>query len=151
MIEKASDFWFINSLVTVVAESTMTEGAYSIYRQVAPIGFATPYHTHAAYSESFYVPNGEVTFFRGGERATLGEGGFIHLPGICPHGFRVGGDGSATMIIVSSAGSTFGAFVREMGQPATSHELPRPSRPDHARLGALSAKYGSTVLGPLPE
>jgi mannose-6-phosphate isomerase-like protein (cupin superfamily) len=149
--EQLPEFWFINSLITFVTDTAATEGCFSIYRQVAPLGFATPYHTHEAYGEGFYVLEGEVTFFCNGKKTVLGEGGFIYLPGTQPHGFRVSGDGPATMIIVSPPKSTFGAFVREMGEPATSHQLPAPSPIDVARLGAVSAKYGSSILGPLPE
>jgi mannose-6-phosphate isomerase-like protein (cupin superfamily) len=118
---------------------------------VAPSGFATPYHTHEAYGEGFAVIEGEVTFFCDGEKSVLRSGAFIYLPGGKPHGFRVSGAGAATMLIVSPPQSTFGAFVREMGEPATSHRLPEPSLPDFTRLGTLSAKYGSRTLGPLPE
>lgn len=148
--EGVSDFWFLNSLVTLVADKAATEGAFAMYRQVAPPGFATPYHTHEAYGEGFCVLSGEVTFFCDGVKTVLGEGGFLYLPGTKPHGFRVSGDGPATLMIVSPAASTFGAFVREMGEPATAHELPVPSPIDFARLGRLSAKYGSVTLGPLP-
>jgi quercetin dioxygenase-like cupin family protein len=149
--EGSPEFWFINSLVTLVADAAATEGSFCMYRQVAPSGYATPYHTHEAYGEGFYVLDGEVTFFCDGKKTVLGEGGFIYLPGTQPHGFRVSGDGPATMMIVSPPQSTFGAFVTEMGEPATYHQLPAPSRPDFARLGMLSAKYGSSTLGPLPE
>lgn len=144
-------FWFINSHITFVADTASTEGGFSLYRQIVPVGFATPYHTHDAYGEGFYVLDGEVTFFCDGEKTVLGPGGFIYLPGTQAHGFRVSGGGPATLMIVSPRGSTFGAFVREMGEPATLDDLPVPSQPDFARLGMLSAKYGSTILGPLPE
>ncbi len=146
----APAFWFLNSLVTFLAEPAATDQSFSVVRQVAPPGFATPYHTHGAYGEAFYVFTGEVTFFCDGKKSVLGEGGFIYLPGASPHGFRVTGTGPATMIIVSPPQSTFVDFVREMGEPATSAELPSPAPPDRARLTTLSAKYGSTTLGPLP-
>lgn len=149
-LEDSSSFWFINSLVTFVADAAATGQSFCIYRQVAPSGFATPYHTHDAYGEGFYVLAGEVTFFCDGKKTVLVEGGFVYLPGSSPHGFRVSGSGPATMMIVSPPESTFSAFVREMGEPATLLELPVPSQPDFARLGALSAKYGSRTLGPLP-
>ena len=144
-------FYFINSRVTVLADPVATEGAFSLYRQVAPSGFATPYHTHAAYGEAFYVLEGEVTFVCDGKKTVLAKDGFIYLPGTQPHGFRVTSETQATMMIVSPPQSTFGSFVKEMGEPATSHDLPVPTRPDFAKLAALSAKYGSTTLGPLPE
>jgi quercetin dioxygenase-like cupin family protein len=148
--EEVSDFWFLNSLVSIVADKAATDGSFAVYRQVAPPGFATPYHTHEAYGEGFCVLDGEVTFFCDGQKTVVGEGGFLYLPGTKPHGFRVSGEGVATMMIVSPATSTFGAFVREMGQPATADGLPMPTQIDYERLGMLSAKYGSVTLGPLP-
>jgi hypothetical protein len=137
--DAAADFWFLNSIVSLVADASITERAFVLYRQVAPCGFATPYHTHAAYGEGFYVLE-----------TVLEAGGFIFLPGSKPHGFRVTGTGPATMMIVSPPESTFGDFVREMGEPAMSRDLPIPSTINFARLAALSAKHGSIVHGPLP-
>ena len=65
MTQAPQDFWFLNTLVTFVTTTADTEGAFFIYHQVAPSGFATPLHTHAAYGEGFYVLEGEVTFFHG--------------------------------------------------------------------------------------
>jgi len=143
-------FWFINSLVTIVADAARTEASMAIYRQVAPLGFATPYHKHNAYDEGFYVLDGEITVVCDGEKTILGKNGFIFLPGTKPHGFLVSGSGPATIMIVSPPQSTFGDFVREMGEPAPFHALPTPSQPDFKRLAELSAKYGSVILGPLP-
>ena len=151
MTQAPLDFWFLNTLVTLVATAADTGGTFCVYHQVAPSGFATPLHTHAAYGEGFYVLDGEVTFFHGGEKIVLGKDGFVFIPGTQAHGFRVSSDTSATMMIVSPPQSTFGSFVKEAGEPATSDQLPTPSPPDFARIGALSAKYGSTLLGPLPE
>ncbi len=148
--EDQEAFWFLNTLVILVTAKDATEGAFSVYRQIAPPGFATPYHTHAAYGEGFYVLEGEVTFFCDGEKTVLRDGGFIYMPGTLAHGFRVSGDGPATMVIVSPPAGTFGAFVREMGEPATTKTLPTPAPLDFARLGAVSAKWGSTLIGPLP-
>jgi quercetin dioxygenase-like cupin family protein len=149
--EDQAAFWFLNTLVIFVTATAATEGAFSVYRQIAPPGFATPYHTHAAYGEGFYVLEGEVTFFCDGKKTVLRDGGFIYMPGSLAHGFRVSGDGPATMVIVSPAQGTFGSFVREMGEPATTKELPPPSPLDFARLDVVSAKWGSTLIGPLPE
>jgi len=151
MTQAPADFWFLNTLVTFVATTADTEGAFFVYHQVAPSGFATPLHTHAAYGEGFYVLDGEVTFFHGGEKTVLGKDGFVFIPGTKAHGFRVSSDTPATLMIVSPPQSTFSGFVKEAGEPAASHQLPTPSQPDFARLAALSAKYGSNLLGPLPE
>lgn len=143
-------YWFLNSLITFVAGTEDTEGAFQLFRQVMPAGFATPYHTHAAYGEGFQVLSGEVTVFCDGVQTVLRDGGFIYLPGAKPHGFRVTSEGSTSMLIISPPKSSFGDFVREMGEPVVAGETPAPAPPDFSKLAALSAKYGSTILGPLP-
>jgi quercetin dioxygenase-like cupin family protein len=148
--EEGPAFWFINSLVTVKATTESSGGAYSLVHQLAPVGFGTPYHRHAA-DEAFYVLEGEVTFFRDGERIDLRAGGYIFMPGGVAHGFRVAGDTPAAHLIFYMPGDDFIQFIQEMGEPATSRTLPQPAAPDMKKLAQLSAKYGSELLGPLPK
>ena len=147
--EDGPAFWFINSLVTIRATTESSRGAYSLVHQLAPVGFATPYHRHAA-DEAFYILEGEITLFRDGQRIDLNAGGYIFMPGGTAHGFRVAGAAPASQLIFYMPGDDFIHFVQEMGEPATSRILPQPSLPDMKKLAQLSAKYGSEVLGPLP-
>ena len=148
--EEGPAFWFINSLVTVKATTESSGGAYSLVHQLAPVGFATPYHRHQA-DEAFYILEGEVTFFRDGERIDLHSGGYIFIPGGTAHGFRVAGATPAAMLILYMPGDDFIHFIQEMGEPATSRTLPQPAAPDMKKLSQLSAQYGSELLGPLPQ
>ncbi len=147
----ARAFWFINSLVTIKATPEDTGGLFSLVHQVAPPGFATPYHSHGCEDEAFNILSGEVVFFKGGEKALLAAGGFIFLPRGTAHGFRVEGSAPAVMLVQSMPGYQFVGFIQEMGEPATELVLPPPTQPDIQKLIRLSEKYGSVILGPLPE
>ena len=48
-------------------------------------------HTHADHTDSFYVLEGEVEFFRDGEWHRAGPGTFLSLPPNVEHGFRPAG------------------------------------------------------------
>ena len=119
-----TNYWFINSLVTMVtAEPRLKEPLRSINRSGLLASLRRTIHMKPT-GEGFYLLYGDVTFFCNGEKTVLGTGGFIYLPGTQPHGFRVHGDSPATMMIVSPSQSTFGAFVKEMGdrQHRTSYQ-----------------------------
>lgn len=45
-------------------------------------------HTHADHSDSFYVLEGEVEFFFGGEWRRAGPGAYVSIPPNVEHGFR---------------------------------------------------------------
>lgn len=148
--EEGPAFWFINSLVTIKSSSETTGRSFSLAHQVAPPAFATPYHRHVDLDEAFYLLEGSVTFFCEGERIDLTAGGYIYLPGGVAHGFRVDNLAPATMLILCLPGNDFTRFVEEMGTPAIERTLPTPVQPDMQKLIALSVKYGSEILGPLP-
>jgi quercetin dioxygenase-like cupin family protein len=48
-------------------------------------------HTHADHSDSFYVLEGEVEFFVGGEWRRGGPGSYVSVPRNVEHGFRPAG------------------------------------------------------------
>ena len=48
-------------------------------------------HSHADHSDSFYVLEGEVEFYFGGEWRPAGPGAFVSIPPNVEHGFRPAG------------------------------------------------------------
>jgi quercetin dioxygenase-like cupin family protein len=48
-------------------------------------------HTHPDHSDSFYVLDGEVEFFCGGEWRRAGPGAYVSIPPNVEHGFRPAG------------------------------------------------------------
>jgi quercetin dioxygenase-like cupin family protein len=63
-----------------LAEGRRTAGAFSLVDEQAKRGETVPLHRHENDMESFYVLEGEVTFFVGDEPAVLaGKGAFIHV------------------------------------------------------------------------
>ena len=48
-------------------------------------------HTHPDHSDTFYVLEGEIDFFCGGEWRRAGPGAFVSIPPNVEHGFRPAG------------------------------------------------------------
>ena len=57
-------------------------------------------HTHDGEDEIFYVLEGEVEFWCGGETFRVSEGGFVFLPRNIEHGYTILSDGDVRFLIV---------------------------------------------------
>src|SRR5215207_286091 len=61
--EDGEMLWFFGMLVTMKATSEQTGGEFILIEELAPRGTATPLHVHPMDDESFYILEGEMTFY----------------------------------------------------------------------------------------
>ena len=80
--------WFLGALSMVKLTVEQTGGAFSLIEDVLPPGRDTPYHVHHHDDETFFILEGEATFFSGEKRIHGGPGCTIFLPREIPHGFK---------------------------------------------------------------
>ena len=137
--------WFLGQKTWVRTTAAQTGGAMGLVEHVMTPGGGSPYHVHHNEDEAFYIIDGEVRFFSGGESWVLGAGGFAFLPREIPHGFRVEGDANARILLVATPGG-FESFVGDLSTPE-----PPSGPPDMAVLMETAARYSIDILGPLPE
>jgi quercetin dioxygenase-like cupin family protein len=147
--EDGQAVWFLGTLVIVKATGEQTGGAFGLIDNLMPGGFASPYHTHRNEDESFYVVEGEMTFYVGEERVKAEPGAFVYGPRGVPHGFEVHGTEPAR-ILLQNYPAGFEGFPVEVGEPAEELTIPPAEPPDMERLMAIAAKYDIEILGPLP-
>lgn len=140
--------WFLNALSIVKLSGRQTGGAFALIEETLPAGRGTPFHLHRKEDETFYILEGELTFFGSQDKFTARPGATIFLPRGIPHGFRA--DTPARILIVPTPAG-FDEFVAEAGQPARELKIPEPREPDFAALTQLAAKYEIEILGPLPD
>ena len=139
--------WFINNLVHVHVDADTSGGALALLDERGRRGTMPPLHVHRRDDETFYVLEGEVTLFVGGEQIVLGPGQSAHAPRDVPHAYRVESDEAHWLLITTPAG--FDAFVREVAEPAPVDELPPAERPvESAVVAQAAAKVGIEILGP---
>jgi quercetin dioxygenase-like cupin family protein len=143
--------WFLRSLTYIRATGESTRGAFGLVEQLIPPSFATPFHVHHAEDESFYIIEGQLTFFCQGRKFQAGPGGYIFGPRGIPHGFRVDGNTPARVLILATPGGGFDKFVAEMGDPAPDPTVPPAGAPDLEKLIAVAAAHHIEILGPLPD
>ncbi|WP_205699393.1 cupin domain-containing protein [Conexibacter sp. SYSU D00693] len=139
-------YWFLDTLVDVQVDGAATGGAYAIVTFVAPPGHMPPPHVHATEAEGILVLDGELTVHTGSGSTALGPGEAVHAPSGVPHTIEVTSDVPCRWTVVSSPAG-FEDFVRAMGTPAGSRELPvLDGPPDVERLTRVAAEHGITFV-----
>jgi quercetin dioxygenase-like cupin family protein len=147
--EQGEALWFFGTLATFKATAEQTGGQYSLVEQVAPRGVATPFHVQPEDHESFYVLEGELTFYlEDGQPIPASAGSFVHIPKGRPHAFQVD---SETARFLDLTTPQHEHFMRAAGEPAQGRELPPAVPPAMVeKVNAIAQQYGVEILGPPP-
>ena len=140
--------WAFGGLATIKASSEATGGRVAVIEQLAPRGSGSPLHVHHNEDEWFYVIEGELTFWVGGQVITAPAGSFVYGPRDVPHTFIVSSD-EARFLLVAEPGA-FDGFLRANAEPARELVIPPPATepPDMEALMASAAAHGIEILGP---
>ena len=146
--DEGEALWFLGGLLTVKAASASTAGRLAVIEHRALEGYGSPLHVHRREDESFYVVEGELTFWVGGRVVVAPAGSFVYGPRDVPHTFQVSSPEARFLLVAEPAG--FDDFVRALADPAAERALPPAGHPvpDPERLTAAAAEYGIEILGP---
>ncbi len=140
--------WFLDFLATIKASAATTDGGVAVLELLAPKGTGSPLHVHRREDEWFYVIEGELTFWVGGDVIPAPVGTFVYGPRDIPHTFFVNSPQARFLLVTEPGG--FENFVRAVAEPAQSLTLPPDSSqpPSPEELTATAAEYGIEILGP---
>jgi mannose-6-phosphate isomerase-like protein (cupin superfamily) len=143
--------WLLGDLYTFKALSEDTGGAFALWETTSPPEGGPPPHLHHREDETFYVLEGEMEFWAGGETIRAGAGSFVYIPRGTMHTFKNVGTTPARFLGTVVPGG-FERFFLEVGEPATDRSTPPVSEgpPDVERLVATAAKYNCEIPPP-PE
>jgi quercetin dioxygenase-like cupin family protein len=146
--DEGEAIWAFGGLARIKASGESTGGDVAVIEQIAPLGAGSPLHVHHREHEWFYVIEGELTFWVGGETTVAPAGSFVFGPKGIPHTFMVSSEQARFLLVAEPAG--FDRFMRAAGEPAPRPEIPpAPTEaPDVAALTALAAEYGIEITGP---
>jgi quercetin dioxygenase-like cupin family protein len=150
--EEGETLWIHGHLATFKATAEQTGGEYALIELVAHGGVATSLHVQPESHESFYILEGELTFYLGedGQPMPASAGSFVHIPKGTPHAFRVD---SETARFLDLTTPQHAAWMRAAGEPAQGRELPPAGPPDMEtveKVNAIAQQYGVEILGPPP-
>ena len=159
-----SSVWYLGCLFTVLADSEETGGQYGLIESLSPKGTEPPRHVHSREDETFYLLEGEITFYVGEETYKAGPGMFVSAPRGVPHSYTFDTDMIRMLVLVAPGG--FEEFFRpaeeffrpaeeffrpaQSSEPAQAMEVPPPSEapPDIPAIVAALEKYCVEVVGP---
>lgn len=131
------------------ATAEQTGGEFLLIEELAPQGTATPLHVHPEDDESFFVLEGEMTFyFADGKPIPASAGSFVYVPkGHVPHAFRVESKTARFLVLTRPPHER---FLRAAAEPARARTLPPAAPIDMEKVMAAAREAGMEVLGPPP-
>lgn len=135
--------WMGDTSTYFLATGGLTGGAFALVEERALRGESVPLHRHDADVESFYVLEGEISFYLGDKPAVRATGGaFVHVPGGTVHGFRIDSDHARYLILTTPRHAE---FYRAITSPV------RGTSGDGAAIEAVCQEYGIQFVGRLPD
>ena len=145
---EGESLWFLGSHASVKASAETTAGRVAVIEHLSPRGSGSPLHVHGNEDEWFYVIEGELTFWVGGQVIDAPAGSFVYGPRGIPHTFLVSSE-TARFLLVTQPGD-FSGFLRTLAEPADAVVIPPPATepPDVAAMSRVAAEYGIEILGP---
>jgi len=145
--DEADATYFFNALMTTVASTAETGGAYNLTEHLVTAASNPPMHVQADEDEAFYIIDGVVEFEVDGQVVVAQAGTFAFVARGAAHTFRVQ-TRTARMLVICSGKPTdnLHEFFVDMGEPATTRALPDPAAPDLERLGRLCARTNIALV-----
>jgi quercetin dioxygenase-like cupin family protein len=141
--------WLGETSTYFLAMGEQTGGAFALVDERANRGESVPLHLHRDDMESFYVVEGEITFYIGDQPGVrAGAGAFAHMPGGTVHGFRIESETARYLILTTPR---HGRFYRAITLPSGSEGLPPLESIDGSQIKQASQEYGVEFVGPLPD
>lgn len=138
--------------VSFLATGTDTHGSCFIVEALAAPGGGPPPHLHHFEDESFYLLEGNATFWAGGQTIHAKPGDFIHIPRGTVHSIRNDSDKPArALVIISPAGPKgMQQFFEEAFTPTTDRDATPPLITDELvkRMMAAAARNGTEFVKP---
>lgn len=133
------------AIVTYLATSATTNGAYGMFEAKGVQGMEPPPHTHTREDETYYLLEGEMWFKVGDEEFTAKKGDFIFLPKNVQHEFKI--LSHSFHCLVSYFPANLDEYFYEISTPYDSEDIPpassEPPPPEAMeQIMKLNEQYG---------
>jgi quercetin dioxygenase-like cupin family protein len=141
--------WYSGWLLTFLATGDDTQGQFALQEHVGRKGNVPPPHIHHREDETFYVLEGEMTFFIGDRTIKAAPGTMVFAPRDVVHSFTI--DSEQVRILVMNTPAGVEEFFKECSVPAPSMTLPPPAEISYSeiqKMMALAPKYGYEIVLP---
>lgn len=141
--------WMFDTCTSFLAGGDQTSGTFALVDERAHRGESVPLHRHPGDWESFYVLEGEISFFLEDDPGVrAGAGAFVYIPGGTIHGFRIESETARYLILTTPR---HGEFYRAITLPSEEGGG-QPTAPiEGEQIGRAAREYGIEMVGPLPD
>jgi quercetin dioxygenase-like cupin family protein len=149
--EVENSLFYMGSLMSVLASTKQTGGAFSLLEYRSQPGGEPPPHIHVGQDELLYVLEGEIEAYTPDlTAARVGAGQAVFLPRDQAHAWYVTSPKLRMLILTNPAG--LDDYFVEMAEPATSMKLPVGAKTyamtDPAHAIAVGERHGLRFLSP---
>ena len=136
-------FNYLNSTMTVHADSHDTHGGFALVEASAVSGSEPPLHVHTREDEFFYVLEGELHVRRGEESLILRAGQGAFLPRNIPHTFKIMSKHARALVYITPGG--FEEYFRAFAAPLSENDSDQ-ALPSFERITTIAARHGVSFL-----
>lgn len=135
--------WMGKTSTGFLATGALTGGEFALVEERSVKGISVPLHKHDGDVESFYILEGEISFFLNNEPGVRAiAGAFVHIPKGTAHGFRIESEEVRYLILTSPHHAE---FYRAITLPGEGEAV------EDAVIGKACKEYGVDFIGQLPE
>jgi quercetin dioxygenase-like cupin family protein len=149
--QESEALWFFGQLATILVAGEDSGEQFALVEITGPRGACPPWHVQPDDDETFYVLEGDMTFWAGDQEQPVrraGAGDVVSIPRGTPHSFHIDSETARYLTFHTPAGHE--RFYRDAAEPARERVLPPPTAPDIARVQAAGRRHGVEFLGPPP-
>jgi len=144
--ENSAAYWMFDILWVIKAHAAQTNGAFSLIEQEMPFNSGPPPHCHKEMDEIFYILEGEMILWAGGEIHKLTAGTLAMIPRETPHYFKISSTKPCRALNMYTPGGFETGIVRN-AQKAGGLYLPPDGLP---YLGSTDKNDMHTALDIIP-
>src|ERR1700677_2388753 len=140
--------WYKGLLISQLAGSSDTEGAFDLVESKMKKGTEPPPHIHDREDELFYILAGEIKVFADGQVFTVTRGESVFLPKKMPHAYLIESEECHVLALMTPGG--FLNAINKMNAPARTMEIPSDmetyATADLTATTAVFLEYGVRML-----
>ena len=125
--DRGTAYWGVDILWIMLATAEDTNGEYSCIEQLIPRGAGPGPHIHELADETFYIMEGEMTFFVNDKPIKGTAGSFVAIPRGTKHAFKI--DSETVRLLNTYVPAGFEHALMATSVPAQARTLPPPSIP----------------------
>jgi quercetin dioxygenase-like cupin family protein len=148
----------LGTTITFLATGRETQGHYSMFELIVPVGEGMVPHRHPAEPEQLYVLEGRLAVRLEDELIGLESGQSLLIPAGAVHALQSTGPGPTRVLATLAPGLAHARFYAELGTAADVHDVflaelglreERPKAPlDLDRLVEVARAHGIEILPP---